>query len=123
MPINYKLYPPDWKTRIVPLVTLRSQNECEQCHLPNNNFVKSIEVKFRRGKKLIYRRDWIPAYVYAEKFKPVKVILTVAHIDNDSHNFLVKIDRLIHLCQLCHLRRDSLFKSQNRSNRPKTLRV
>lgn len=123
MPVNYKLYPPDWFTRIVPLVRKRSGGKCEQCGLLQHQIVYSVQAAYRRGRKLVYRREWVTIEPTGLKFKPVKVILTVAHLDHDSHNFLVKIDRLLDLCQKCHLRMDSKMKAQKKRNQPETLRV
>jgi len=42
--------------------------------------------------------------------KPVKVVLTVAHLDHDETNHQVTDDRLKAMCQLCHLRYDAKEK-------------
>lgn len=114
MPINYKLYPPNWKTHLVPTVLKRANNCCEECGRKNGQLVRSHVIKFTRKGKLVYRREWNDDTEHNEAGKLVKVILTVAHLDNDSHNFAVKVDRLRALCQLCHLRLDAQFKANKR---------
>jgi len=116
MPINYKHYPPDWFTRIVPAVARRSHNKCEECGLSNGQKVWSVQIRRKKGKKTVYRKLWLtiePNLLYHEA-KKVKVVLTVAHIDNDAHNHKVSIDRLLHLCQRCHLKADAYYKAIKR---------
>ena len=122
MPINYKLYPSDWKTRIVPLVRARSKDRCEFCGVKNGEQCASIvRVKKKMGKT-IYRKKWI-ALNELQPYTPhkvVKVFLTVAHLDHDSHNNLVQLDRLRHLCQRCHLIYDSFTKAKKKKDRLST---
>lgn len=42
--------------------------------------------------------------------KEIKVVLTTAHLDHDEENWDVKLERLAHWCQLCHLRYDAKEK-------------
>lgn len=42
--------------------------------------------------------------------RPVKVVLTIAHLDHDELNHKIKLERLAALCQLCHLRYDAKEK-------------
>ena len=116
MPIDYRKYPADWKTRIVPAITRRSGNQCEECGLSNGEQVYSVQVKKRKGKKTIYRRIWLPLLGALEhkSLKVVTVVLTVAHIDNDAHNHKVDLSRLKHLCQRCHLKADAYYKAIKR---------
>lgn len=77
MPIDYRDYPPDWKTRIRPAILARAGNQCEQCgavnHQPNP----------RTGSR---------------------VVLTIAHLDHDRTNN--DFGNLAALCQACHLTLD-----------------
>lgn len=75
MPIDYKNYPPNWKTEIRPRILARAKHRCENCGIPNY-FI------FPGGGK---------------------VILTISHKDRDPENFDVKDERLQALCQACHL--------------------
>ncbi|GAB3233175.1 hypothetical protein GCM10027346_20950 [Hymenobacter seoulensis] len=36
----------------------------------------------------------------------IRIILTVAHLDHDEHNWQVDDSRLVLLCQACHLNHD-----------------
>lgn len=112
MPINYKEYPPNWKTEIRPAILERAKNCCEECGAPNHELIyRSI-----KGKS-----DWIltpeghEADVLAlDGFKSTKIILTIAHLDHDKLNHNVKLDRLKALCQRCHLKYDLNRHIQNR---------
>lgn len=78
MPIDYKKYPPNWKTEIVPRIKERAGHKCEFCGIEN----------------------------YTIKDNGTKVVLTIAHLDHDSDNHNVSDDRLAALCQKCHLQYD-----------------
>ena len=120
MPIDYKKYPPNWKTEIRPAVLKRAENNCEVCGLPNCSTVYSI--------KLFGKRIWTsllsdalrltntPHLFGNEKIvKPVRVVLTVAHLDHDETNKNVSLDRLKAMCQMCHLKYDAKEKARRRS--------
>lgn len=49
--------------------------------------------------------------------RPVRVVLTIAHLDHDECNHDVKLDRLAALCQLCHLRYDAKEKYRRVMNK------
>lgn len=49
--------------------------------------------------------------------KPVKIVLTIAHLDHDETNMNVSDDRLKASCQLCHLRYDAKEKYRRSINR------
>ncbi len=74
MPIDYKKYPANWKTEIVPRIKERDGHKCKFCGIEN----------------------------YAIKPNGTKVILTIAHLDHDAENHNVTDDRLVALCQKCH---------------------
>ena len=124
MPIDYKKYPPNWKTEIVPAVLNRAGNCCEFCGLPNGTWIKSVEVLIydRAIRDYALRRIWLSKgdfirlarYYPNSTIKDVRVILTVAHLDHnpESDNF----DRLRALCQYCHLLYDSREKRRNKDN-------
>ena len=54
MPIDYKRYPPNWKSEIVPAVLTRANNCCEECGVHNASIqwrgIKTID-KIINGKK------------------------------------------------------------------------
>jgi hypothetical protein len=69
----------------------------------------------RKGKyvnRWFWNDQQVPGPV--RQCKVVKVVLTVAHLDHDAHNHLVKIDRLRDWCQRCHLQYDAQHKSEKK---------
>ena len=117
MPIDYRRYPPNWKTEIVPAILKRAENKCECCGLENKQIVYSIRLSVKDGSgKYKLRSIWFSDKWDAERecttgiVRPVKVILTVAHLDHDETNHDVTLGRLSALCQMCHLRYDAKEK-------------
>jgi len=76
MPIDYKDYHPEWKTRIRPDILKRADNKCEFCDIPN----------------------------YSTNVRGTKVILTISHQDHNKDNN--DYENLKALCQACHLKYD-----------------
>lgn len=137
MPIDYKRYPPNWKTEIVPAVIARAGNCCEECGAPNHSMQwrgrKEVDIVSVHGRK---RKGWTTNHYeskeaaiadgcewwddtgYTEEYKKntwnnvyqTKVILTIAHLDHDETNWDVQLDRLKALCQLHHLKMDAAEK-------------
>jgi len=117
MPIDYKKYPKNWKTEIVPRILKRANNRCEFCGLENHSYVWSLKIYMRAengryGYRNIWFRDERDAkkHLHLGKLKKVKVVLTVAHLDHDETNPNVSDDRLKALCQQCHLLYDNKEK-------------
>ena len=99
--IDYSKYPPNWKTEIVPRILKRAgavyqaildeqgrlievgveHAHCEECGVENHSPLQDQDV-----------HDTIRY-----------VVLTVHHKDEDPENWEVTDDRLIALCQRCHL--------------------
>ena len=79
MPINYSRYPPNWETEIRPRILERAGHCCELCDVAN------------------YKENPVTGS---------RVILTIAHLDDDAENWDVTDDRLMALCQRCHLELD-----------------
>ena len=120
MPIDYSKYPPNWKSEIVPAIKERSGDKCEVCGLRNKQAVYSIKLDVRtvvnsksqyRSRSIWFREkaDALREDMY-NTIKEVKVVLTTAHLDHDELNWDVSLDRLAHLCQMCHLRYDAKEK-------------
>lgn len=114
MPIDYKKYPPNWKTEIRPAILTRAGNCCEWPGCPfKNGQVVFVGKDLKTGKN-----DWFETYDKAVAavgefmaFRdPVKVVLTIAHLDHDETNHAVTLDRLAAWCQLHHLRYDAKEK-------------
>ena len=115
MPIDYARYPPNWKTEIVPAVLGRAENKCECCGLDNKQIVFAIKLWIKTGGRYKHKSIWFCDERDAHResdgvYFPVKVVLTVAHLDHDELNHDVKLDRLKAMCQLCHLRYDAKEK-------------
>lgn len=111
-PIDYREYPPNWKTEIVPTVLERAGHRCEQCGVENHRLIH------RYGKGM---NDWTywPEGMESEAWtaegkKATKIVLTVAHLDHDKENHQVSLDRLRAWCQKCHLGHDLQHHIDNR---------
>jgi hypothetical protein len=78
---GYKAYPPNWSS-IRKFIRERDSNTCQHCGAKHGELRTS-----RTGK------------VY-------KTALCVAHLDHDKENWDVSMDRLLLLCQPCHLKND-----------------
>lgn len=129
MPIDYKNYPKDWKERRERILK-RATNPmdkvpcCEMCGLANGQHVMSVKDK-NTGKRI-----WLECLGDAFRvagvnqlqgnshlIKRVKVVLTIAHLDHDEDNEFVTDDRLMAMCQYCHLNYDKSEKKRRRKQR------
>ena len=104
MPIDYKKYPPDWKTRIRPDILRRANDRCEICG------VKNGEMVWREECTLRFNYGPLGAGRVMHKYK-VKVVLTIAHLDHDRTNN--DYGNLKALCQRCHLLLDKEQHARN----------
>jgi hypothetical protein len=126
MPIDYKKYPKDWLKVIRPRIMLRANNTCEYAGCDFKHLEEVWAVKYR-GRTTGWYRDFEEAnklprtkeskYNFKTKKtvsvpnpKKVKVILNIAHLDHDETNHDVADERLMAMCQLCHLRYDAKEK-------------
>lgn len=118
MPCDYSKYPPNWKTEIVPRVLDRAGDRCEACDIPGNASVYSVPLKIESTMF----RVWVHELSDVNRLKKytvgvvkfVKVVLTVAHLDHDETNHDVTDDRLMAMCQYCHLNYDAEEKARRR---------
>lgn len=122
MPINYRNYIFDWKSRVRPDIMKRANNHCEVCGVKNYTVVKV----FRSGLR-VNQDDYFTykdATSVAKKlnleantdlYKYVVVVLTIAHLDHDIKNndYL----NLKALCQKCHNRHDVKDRVKNRKSK------
>ncbi len=108
-PIDYKDYPKNWKTEIVPAVLkrageVRDENGkitieacCEKCGVQNHRIIvrnpDNGEYYYYTSKENAERQN----------HKWTKVCLTTAHLYNDKSNDKIRLDRLRSWCQRCHL--------------------
>lgn len=120
MPIDYSRYPKNWKKEIVPRILSRANHCCEICTLKNHSVVYSIKLHVKEVGRYKLRTLWFSHETDAKRedeygnCKPVKVVLTIAHLDHDELNHNVSDERLMALCQICHLRYDAKEKYRRR---------
>lgn len=118
MPIDYARYPPDWLSETRPRIMARAGNRCEQCGLEHNQIVWAAKFQIKdEDSRYKLRSVWFSSKqdakrenTYWQDVKPVRVILTIAHLDHDEENHEVSDDRLRAWCQICHLRYDAKEK-------------
>ena len=121
MPIDYKRYPANWKEtreRILRRAThpTLSVPACEKCGALDGQFLYSVTADLKRNGKYVKRKIWFSVVSDAMRFagvdeyygnehivKKVRVVLTIAHLDHDEENHDVTDDRLMAMCQYCHL--------------------
>ncbi len=115
MPCDYKEYPANWHTEIVPAVRERSGNRCEQCCVINHRIIHSfrptlLKYRYASGCLLIELQNRVLSGQNVNKALKymglTRVVLTTAHLDHDKSNESISIDRLRHWCQTCHLNYD-----------------
>ncbi len=113
MPCDYKKYPTNWKSEIVPAILKRAEQKCERCGVPNkviicrgihygsevwqdeNGIIFYYPSKEQAGQDYV---GWI------RNAKYVRIVLTVAHLDHNIENNDER--NLKALCQMCHNRHD-----------------
>lgn len=88
-PENKHLYPKNWK-EIRASILERAGNKCEFCGVENHSMQDRYRQDYQGGCKELYQ---------------IKVVLTIAHLDNDPTNN--NPDNLRALCQKCHLTYDA----------------
>lgn len=118
MPIDYSRYPPGWLKVIRPRIMKRANNKCEICGLEHLSTVYAIKLQVKdedsryKPRSIWFRNedDAKREGTHWTEYKPVKVVITIAHLDHDETNHEVTDDRLMALCQICHLRSDAKEK-------------
>lgn len=126
MPIDYKRYPINWKTEIVPEVLKRADDCCEDCGLKNRSTVYGIKMWIKIDGKYKLRSIWFRDERDANREKiigvvrKIKIVLTIAHLDHDETNHDVMLERLKALCQCCHLRYDANEKYKRQQDKWKS---
>lgn len=122
MPIDYTRYPDNWK-EIRSDILDRAYDCCENCGVPNMCIIGCY--KWNNARYIIHHHSGssnvlrVMQHRYSKNeldnvhmHKPIKVVLTVAHLDQDVKNNDYK--NLAALCQRCHFkhdRKDNLKKS------------
>jgi len=130
VPVDYSKYPPDWKEK-VKKIKERSGDKCEKCGVKNHSTVYAVKAWVREydgnkdTNKYKFRSIWFDTYGAALRFSdgkeepinPIKIVCTTAHLDHDETNWEVDIDRLMFMCQMCHLRYDRKEKWRRKSKK------
>lgn len=136
MPIDYKKYPANWKTEIRPTILHRADNKCEFCKVPNyavifRGFLNNKEVYQNDNGDIFNAFDSVLVSNGDYEFilplsgnpnqKAIKVVLTIAHLNNDvnDNNFT----NLRALCQRCHNRLDAKYRAANRKKNANQLNL
>lgn len=119
MPINYKEYHPKWKLISKLIRYKRAKNKCEWCGVMNGT---TIQRQPAGQWRYICATQWAMIRNYIlngftrvqanKKLGFTKVVLTVAHIDQDKNNN--RFGNLAALCQKCHLSHDHKHHVANR---------
>ena len=94
MPIDYSLYPDNWREISESIRFDRAKNRCE-CHGVCGNHVE-------RCGAMNYEAHLVTGS---------KVVLTVAHLDHDISNN--DPQNLCAMCQWCHLNYDAQYHAKN----------
>lgn len=121
-PIDYKLYHPEWKTRIRPDILKRADNKCECCGVENKAKIlrgdwNDIEC-YQDMQGNIFDANtskWIGDDYLGEVSRTnniITIILTIAHLDHDISNN--DYSNLKAMCQRCHNRYDMPNRVKNR---------
>jgi 5-methylcytosine-specific restriction endonuclease McrA len=113
MPIDYKKYPPNWKTEIRTAILERDGNKCKFCGIENK------AVGFRVDGEFVYSEAYLRAkksgYGFYQTSRPYfKIILTIMHLDHDITNN--NYSNLAAACQKCHLNYDKEHHKKNARN-------
>ena len=127
MPIDYKKYPKNWKTEIVPKVKERYSNKCAFCGLKNytvGNRIGSLFVPTggnihhdKAGNGELSYKEARELVNHCNEFADdnlIVIVLTVAHLDHDiTNNDLLNLKPL---CKKCHLNYDKVHHATNSRN-------
>ena len=121
MPIDYKKYPKNWLSEIRPRILKRAENKCEVCGLEHRQTAYAVKFYCKDNNgRYRWRSVWFRNEQDAKResltgiYKKVKIIITIAHLDHDELNHNVTDDRLMAMCQICHLRYDAKEKMQRK---------
>lgn len=124
MPIDYKKYPSNWKTEIVPKVKARDNNCCAFCGVRNYSVGYRIGSKFSpTGGNEMHDKAGNGELSYKEaralvthcneccEDKLIVIVLTVSHLNHDINDN--DLSNLKALCQKCHLDYDKEHHKKN----------
>ena len=110
MPIDYRNYPPNWRSEIRPRILARDGHRCKLCGLADR-----VQGWWGASGQFYTPEDWAGGFIPGEDEAAIakkmlrnpaggRVVLTIAHLD---HALVDHSDaNLAALCQRCHLRYD-----------------
>jgi len=107
MPINYKKYSDKWFDVIRPDILKRDNFRCKWCGIRDR-----VQYYWESGQRVIVDDEWIKKRIIEQRGRIKRVILTIAHIDQNIYNN--DYSNLAALCQLCHNRHDIRHRILNR---------
>jgi len=117
MPIDYSKYPDNWLNEIRPKALDRDHHRCRFCGLTNYLWIFRAEDGTPYEAIMVHDeheengRDYFGTVLPLD-VKMIKVVLTIAHLDQDITNN--EHDNLAALCQRCHLNHDRPFIQERR---------
>jgi hypothetical protein len=111
MPIDYSLYPPDWKTVIRPRIMARARHCCEGCGVANHSTVLSKSRVLLCDPQPYRDAASNVGFYHTADERATVIVLTIAHLDHDTSNN--EDSNLKALCQRCHLTHDAGHHSRN----------
>lgn len=121
MPIDYSLYPPDWK-EIRAAVLERAGHKCEVCGVPNHVTGARDKTGNWRDSQYIAGMNGTEGDILFDSKHPkiIRVVLTVAHLNHDVTDN--DLGNLKALCQLHHLQHDAKHHARNAARTRRTKR-
>lgn len=112
IPIDYSKYPKDWKTKIRPAILERARHKCERCGVANYAVgARDCDGTWHDEADIHYLNSDRGWELFGEWPKIIKIILTVAHIDNPDP-MDCRPENLQALCQKCHINHDAKDKGE-----------
>jgi 5-methylcytosine-specific restriction endonuclease McrA len=119
MPIDYKKYSPSWKTKIRPDILERDNHCCKECGVKNYSVgYWGIDGRFYDAGTIFNALEETGYDYFAHELsnvncmqKPIKIVLTIAHLDHDVTNN--NYANLAALCQRHHLAYDKEYHMKN----------
>lgn len=115
MPVDYSKYPPDWHEISYWIRFYRAENHCEFCDVENYSIGFWVDGEFITEQEAYEILRSTGEDLYASipiNKKAVRVVLTVAHLDQDITNN--EMENLAALCQRCHLNYDRPYNIRRR---------
>lgn len=107
MPIDYRLYPPNWKTEIRPRILERDGHSCKFCGVENHAFGVRLE-----SGKFLPLEGMEQEAAELDGLKVIQIVLTIAHLENPDP-MDCRDENLAALCQYCHNRLDAPMRRKN----------